>query len=133
MAEGGDPEVLTRALSHDPDFDDEMKLSYAKFGVEGLMEKINAWKNQPVKIAVNKHLKLHLCQLHHCVTSLTTNNQVTGSSGCGKSSFINLLRGLTPDDEVFENKAGEEVTFQVTSINIHQARRWPTQCMLLSG
>jgi len=85
MAEGGDPEVLMRSLSEDADFDDEMKLSYGKYGVEGLLKKIDAWKNQPVKIAV------------------------TGSSGCGKSSFINRVRGLTPDDEVFVNEAGEEV------------------------
>ena len=48
MAEGGDPEVS----AHDPDFDDEMKLSYGKYGAEGLLEKINDWKNQSVKIAV---------------------------------------------------------------------------------
>ena len=30
-------------------------------------------------------------------------------SGCGKSSFINRIRGFTPDDEIFENKAGEEL------------------------
>ena len=30
-------------------------------------------------------------------------------SGCGKSSFINRVRGLTPDDEILENEAGEEV------------------------
>ena len=53
MAESEDPEVLMRSLSHDADFDDEMKLSYGKYGVEGLLEKIDAWKNQPVKIAVN--------------------------------------------------------------------------------
>ena len=29
-------------------------------------------------------------------------------SGCGKSSFINRVRGLTPDDEVLEDDAGEE-------------------------
>ena len=52
MAEGGDPEVLMRHLSNDPDFDDEVKLTYGKYGVEGLLEKIDAWKNQPVKIAV---------------------------------------------------------------------------------
>ena len=52
MAEGGDPEVLMRSLSEDADFNDEMKLSYGKYGVEGLLEKIDAWKNEPVKIAV---------------------------------------------------------------------------------
>ena len=52
MAEGEDAAVLMRNLSHDADFDDEMKLSYGKYGVEGLLEKIDAWKNQPVKIAV---------------------------------------------------------------------------------
>ena len=30
-------------------------------------------------------------------------------SGCGKSSFINRVRGLTPDDEVLENDDGEEM------------------------
>ena len=30
-------------------------------------------------------------------------------SGCGKSSFINRVRGLTPDDEILQNEAGEEV------------------------
>ena len=52
MAEGGDPEVLMRNISHDADFDDEVKLTYGKYGVEGVLEKIDAWKNQPVKIAV---------------------------------------------------------------------------------
>ena len=58
-----------RELSHDADFDEEVKLTiticewedcdaiqvkktYGKYGVEGLLEKIDAWKNQPVKIAV---------------------------------------------------------------------------------
>ena len=51
MAEG-DPEVLMRNLSDDVDFDDEVKLTYEKYGVEGLLEKIDAWKRIPVKIAV---------------------------------------------------------------------------------
>ena len=53
MAEG-DPEVLMRNLSDDVDFDDEVKLTYEKYGVEGLIEKIDSWKNQPVKIAVTQ-------------------------------------------------------------------------------
>ena len=80
MGEGRDPEVLMRELSHDADFDEEVKLTYGKYrlspysleltamlikvkktygkyGVEGLLDKIDAWKNQPIKIAVvNNHL-----------------------------------------------------------------------------
>ena len=51
MAEGVDPEVL-RDLTYDADFEDEFKLIYGKYGVEGLLEKIDAWKRIPVKIAV---------------------------------------------------------------------------------
>ena len=52
MAECEDPEVLLRSLSQDADFDDEVKKTYGKYGPEGLLEKIDAWKNEPVKIAV---------------------------------------------------------------------------------
>ena len=45
----------------DPDFDDEAKLkaTYAKYGLEGILEKINDWKREPVNIAVS---------LYHCPT-----------------------------------------------------------------
>ena len=66
MAEGGDPEVLMRSLSNDADFDDEMKLSYGKYGVKGLLEKIDAWKNQPVKIAVTESSSSPLCWKPNC-------------------------------------------------------------------
>ena len=51
MAEGVDSEVLSSG-TYIPDFDDEVKLAYGKYGVEGLLEKIDAWKRIPVKIAV---------------------------------------------------------------------------------
>ena len=146
MAEGADSEVLS-SETYIPDFDDEVKLAYGKYGVEGLLEKIDAWKQCPVKIAVTNTF-LHCCHIHvvifmlsysccHLHPSVKSNQdkQVTGSSGCGKSSFINRVRGLTPDDAFFENESGEEVTFQVTDPDIffHQARRCPTPCMLLLG
>ena len=52
MAKGGDPEKLLRNMSEDADFDDEMRMTYSKYGVEGLLEKMNAWEDQHVKIAV---------------------------------------------------------------------------------
>ena len=52
MAEGGDPEKLLRNMSEDADFDDEMKLTYSKYGVKGVLENMNAWKDQPVRMAV---------------------------------------------------------------------------------
>ena len=52
MAKGGDPEKLLRNMSEDADFDDEMRMTYSKYGVEGLLEKMNAWKEQHVQIAV---------------------------------------------------------------------------------
>ena len=52
-----------RNISHDADFDDEATLSYENYGVEGLLEKIDAWKNVPVKIAVTPTLPLPLPRL----------------------------------------------------------------------
>ena len=52
MAEGGDPEKLLRNMSEDADFDDEIKLTYSKYGVKGVLDNMNAWKEQKVKIAV---------------------------------------------------------------------------------
>ena len=42
-----------RKMSNDiDDFDSEVKSTYDKYGVEGFADKINAWRNQRVKIAV---------------------------------------------------------------------------------
>ena len=42
-----------RKMSNDIDnFDSEVKSTYDKYGVEGFADKINAWRNQRVKIAV---------------------------------------------------------------------------------
>ena len=41
--------------------------------------------------------------------SRSLSHQVTGSSGCGKSSFINRVRGLTPKDEFVLDESGKEV------------------------
>ena len=42
-----------RKMSNDIDnFDSEVKSTYNKYGVEGFADKINAWRNQRVKIAV---------------------------------------------------------------------------------
>ena len=41
--------------------------------------------------------------------SPSLSHQVTGSSGCGKSSFINRVRGLTPEDEFVLDESGKEV------------------------
>ena len=44
---------MFRKMSNDIDnFDSEVKSTYDKYGVEGFADKINAWRNQRVKIAV---------------------------------------------------------------------------------
>ena len=55
MAEGGEPGEFMRNLSQisqDADFDDEMRLTFSKYGKKGVLENMNAWKEQKVKIAV---------------------------------------------------------------------------------
>ena len=71
MAEGGDPEVLMRTLSQDADFDDEVKLKYGKYGVEGLLKDIDAWKNQPVKIAVTNTSSAFIAVIFTTVLQVT--------------------------------------------------------------
>ena len=58
-------EVLTKDpvdnMLKDPDFDDELKLkaTYAKYGLKGILERMDDWKKEPVDIAVS---------LYHCPT-----------------------------------------------------------------
>jgi GTP-binding protein EngB required for normal cell division len=54
--------------------DEDATSTYIKYGLEGLKKHLDEYKQTPVDIAV------------------------IGQSGCGKSSFINRFRGLTPKD-----------------------------------
>ena len=69
--------------AQESDKEDNVGSTFAKYGLKGLQDKLDAWKTTPVNIAV------------------------TGQSGCGKSSFINRLRGLTPSKEDQEKKDSE--------------------------
>ena len=44
--------VFRKMSNEIDDFDSEVKSTYDKYGVEGFADKINAWRNQRVKIAV---------------------------------------------------------------------------------
>ena len=45
--------LLTRNMSHDADFDTEVKDTFGKYGLDGIWERIDSWKEQPVDIAVS--------------------------------------------------------------------------------
>ena len=45
--------LLTRNMSHDADFDTEVKDTFGKYGLDGIWERIDSWKGQPVNIAVS--------------------------------------------------------------------------------
>jgi len=76
-------------MAHNGADNEEAEAVFKEAGLDGLKkfmdEKLDAWKNSTVKIAV------------------------TGQSGSGKSSLINRLRDLTPDDAYLRDANGDDM------------------------
>lgn len=76
----------------------DMQLAYATEGIEGvndhIQKQLESWRNVSVHIAV------------------------IGQSGSGKSSFINAVRGLTPEDDMAA-KTGETEETQIPNAYPH--------------
>ena len=91
------------ASQEDADINDEVLKIYAQFGLQGVDDKLDSFKKTEVNIAV------------------------TGQSGCGKSSFINRLRGLTPRDRNNPLYAKTGVTETTTK---PQSYAFPENCLI---